>query len=148
MITLPLVALLAFASAASPCEQLPSTSTIADQFTCYKNSGRKIVVPGTGFISGFDGPGCITGVWADRIQVGTCSNSSFNRKTVMVMYASIRAVEDVDNIPYVTLRLAGDYAQADCSVVECVNYVYAPAPAPAPAAPATRRIATPPHSKP
>ena len=147
MITLPLVALLAFAPAASPCEQLPSTSTIADQFTCYKNAGRKIVVPGTGFISGFDGPGCLTGVWADRIQVSSCGPSTLNRRSVMVMFSSIRAVEEGINTPYVTLRLNIEYGQVDCSVVECVNYVYAPRPAPTPA-PVTRRMATPPQNKP
>src|SRR5690349_13344463 len=147
MLTLSL--LLAFAAPAT-CTDLPATSTIADQFTCYKNSGVKIVVPGTAFIGGLEGPGCITGVWADRIQVTTCGPSSFNRKSVMVMFSSIRAVEEGTNTPYVTLRLNVEYGQVDCSVVECVNYVYAPSPRPAttPApAPATRRIATPPQYK-
>lgn len=146
MFALPLAALLAFAPSAS-CTDLPATSTIADQFTCYKDSGRKIVVPGTAFIIGFDGPGCITGVWADRVQVATCSPSPFNRKSVMVMFSSIRAVEDVASTPYVTLRLNVEYGQVDCAVVQCIQYVPTPSPAPPPA-PATRRIATPPHNTP
>ena len=146
MIALPIAALLAFAAPAT-CTDLPATSTIADQFTCYKNAGMKIAVPGTGFVGGFDGPGCITGVWADRLQVSTCGPSSFNRHSVMVLFSSIRAVEEVANNSYVTVRTTAEYAQVDCSVVECTNYVYAPAPAPAPAAPATRRIATPPQYK-
>lgn len=149
MLTLSLLLALA-APAPATCTDLPATSTIADQFTCYKNSGVKIVVPGTAFIGGLEGPGCISGVWADRLQVTSCGPSSFNRKSVMVMFSSIRAVEEGVNVPYVTLRLNVDYGQVDCSVVECVNYVYAPspAPAPAPAAPTTRRIATPPQTKP
>lgn len=146
MIALPLAALLAVAAPAT-CTDLPATSTIADQFTCYKNAGTKVVVPGTAFIGGFDGPGCITGVWADRIQVTTCGPSTLNRRSVMVMFSSVRAVEEGSNTSYVTLRLNVEYGQVDCSVVQCVNYVYAPAPAPAPA-PADRRIATPPRTKP
>ena len=146
MLALPLAALLAFAAPAT-CTDLPATSTIADQFTCYKNAGVKIVVPGTAFIGGFDGPGCISGVWADRIQVTTCGPSTLSRRSVMVMFSSIRAVEEGTNTPYVTLRLNIEYGQVDCSVVECVNYVYAPAPAPTPA-PVTRRMATPPQNKP
>ena len=146
MIALPLAALLAVAAPAT-CTDLPATSTIADQFTCYKNAGTKVVVPGTAFIGGFDGPGCITGVWADRLQVSTCGPSTLNRRSVMVMFSSIRAVEEGFNTPYVTLRLNAEYGQVDCSVVQCVNWVYAPAPAPAPA-PATRRIATPPQTRP
>lgn len=142
MLTLPFAAVLALASPAMPsCIDLPATSTMADQFTCYKDAGRKIVVPGTGFVDGFDGPGCITGVWADRIQVGTCS--SFNRRTVTVPFATLRAVEDIANSPYVTLILETSYAQVDCAVVNCVQVVERPAPAPSPQVQTTRRFALP-----
>ena len=131
MIALPLAALLALAAPApATCADLPENSTIADQFTCYKNAGRKIIVPGTGFTDGFDGAGCIAGVWADRIQVATCGGSSFNRRTVMVMFASIRSVEDEQSLPYVVLRLVGEVTQVDCAVVNCINSTQVEVPPP------------------
>lgn len=140
MLTLPLATLLAFvAPAPATCADLPSSSTIADQFTCYKTTGRKILVPGTGFIDGFDGAGCVSGVWADRIQIATCSPSSFNRKSVLVMFASIRSVEDEANAPYVILRLVGESMQVDCSVVNCVHAAPIEVPAPTPATPSVPR---------
>jgi hypothetical protein len=129
MLTLSLLLALA-APAPGTCADLPTSSTIADQFTCYKDSGRKIIVPGTGFTDGFDGPGCIAGVWADRIQVATCGSSSFNRRTVMVMFASIRSVEDEQSLPYVVLRLVGEVTSVNCAVVNCVNSPQVEVPAP------------------
>ena len=143
MLALPIAALLAFAPQAT-CADLPATATVADQFTCYKNAGRKVLVPGTNFVDGFDGPGCIARVWADRVQVTTCSPSSFDRRSVLVMFTSIRSLEDEGNIPYVILRLAGGSGEVDCAVVTCVQPapIQRPTPAPAPA-PAPRGVAAP-----
>ena len=145
MLTLSLLLVLA-APASGTCADLPTSSTIADQFTCYKDSGRKIIVPGTGFTDGFDGPGCIAKVWADRIQVASCGTSSFDRRTVVVMFASIRAVEDEESLPYVVLRLVGEVTSVNCAVVNCVNtpQVEVPAPVVTPRpAPRPRGVAAP-----
>lgn len=133
MITLPLALALAFAPAATPpCADLPPSSTIADQFACYKEAGRKVTFAGSGFVDGFDGPGCVVGVWADRLQVSNCSRSSFDRKTVMVLYSSIRSIQDDPDAEFVTIRLTPQYSQVDCARVACTdpNTVVVATPAP------------------
>lgn len=145
MLILPLALALALTApaGASPCSGLAITSTLVEQFTCYKDAGRKVVLPGTDFIDGFNGPGCIVGVGADRIQVAKCSSSSFDRVTLMVPFASIRAVEDDPSKAYVTIRMAVTVIQADCRTIDCGAPTYVPVhvhPAPQPT---PRLIATP-----
>lgn len=144
MTALSLALAFALAGPAAPggCADMTPTSTFADQFLCYKNAGRKVLVPGTAFVVGFDGPGCITAVGADRIQVSSCGPGTIGRKSVTIPLASIHAVADDDSERYVTIVLVSQTVQVDCRYEACGEVVYVPAPPP-PAAPAERRIAAP-----
>jgi hypothetical protein len=48
----------------------------------------------------------------------------------MVMFASIRSVEDEQSLPYVVLRLVGEVTQVDCAVVNCINSAQVEVPPP------------------
>lgn len=144
MLLLALTLAVAVPASSSDCSDLGPTSTLADQFLCFKTAGRKIVVPGTGFLNGFDGPGCISAVAADRISVSTCGPGTIGRKTITVPLASIQGVSDDPDRGYVTLILVSQTVEVDCRYQRCEQVIYAPAPAPAPA-PRPHLMATPPE---
>jgi hypothetical protein len=103
------ILILALASGSAPCSlsdgTLPPNSTFADQFSCYKNAGIKVSIPGTVLVHGgiMNGAGCILGVAADRIEVGECGR--FPRTKFTIQYSSIRAVVDVPQEQYVVVEL-------------------------------------------
>jgi hypothetical protein len=136
MIALPLSIALAFAiPVAPPCSDLSLSSTMAEQFVCYKDAGRKVSLPGTGFNNGgLNGPACIVGVGADRLQLGTCGPSTIGRTTMMVPFSSIRAVEDDPSKAYVTIVLNVTVVRNGCLTDDCERVVDTPRPS----RPATR----------
>lgn len=101
--------LIALAAAPAPCSlsdgSLPENSTLADQFTCYKNAGIKVSIPGTVLVrNGISSKeGCILGVAGDRLEVGECG--PFPRVKFTIQYSSVRAVVDVPNERYVVIEL-------------------------------------------
>jgi hypothetical protein len=102
------ILILALAAAPAPCSlsdgTLPPSSTLADQFTCYKNAGIKVSIPGSVLVhGGLSREGCILGVGADRLEVGECG--PFPRTKFTIQFSSVRAVVDVPNERYVILEL-------------------------------------------
>ena len=121
--------------APAPCT-LATSPTLADQFLCYKNAGRKIAFPETQFFAVEpNGTGCIIAIGADRMEVGPCD--SFSRTTITVTYASIRTVVDNPDQEWVSVFLVDNTQRPSCWP-DCNRVEYTPPPrAPAPARPAS-----------
>ena len=144
MVALPLLlALSAAAPSTPPCNDLGPTSTLADQFVCYRTAGRKVVVPGSGYLNGFDGPGCIGAVGADRVEITNCSPSSFDRRSVTIPFVSIQAIDDTPNAANITVRLVALERRYDCGDHPCEYVVVAPTPEPPSASAGPRLVAKP-----
>ena len=77
---------------------LPATSTLADQFRCYQESGRHVVLDdapapeSTGIINRPE-PTCVRSVAEDRVQLGPCTGV-LNTATMIIPFATIRYLFD------------------------------------------------------
>ena len=81
---------------------IPETSSLADQFKCYQQSGRHVRVDGQ---PGMDDQGsfltrpeptCVRAVAVDRVQLGPC-RAIMNSGSFIIPFASIRFVSDDPN---------------------------------------------------
>lgn len=92
-----------------PCEYtkanpIPAGSTMAEQFQCYKEKGRRVSIPGTGLAYGsVNGAGCIIAIATDRVQVASCNG--FTDRAITIPFASIRFVFEEEGKDYVTVDL-------------------------------------------
>lgn len=85
-------------------EPIPTSSTLEEQFKCYKDARRKVSVPGTTLTyGGVNGAGCIVSIAADRVQIATCTG--FTEKSITIPFASIRLVVEEEGKDYVTVTL-------------------------------------------
>ncbi len=92
-----------------PCEftrtsPVPPSSTLEEQFICYKQAGRRVSVPGTGMAYGSaNGAGCIISIAHDRLHLASCNG--FTDRALTIPFASIRFVYEEEGKDYVTVDL-------------------------------------------
>lgn len=79
-------------------DPLPATSTFADQFRCYQQSGRHVILddapaPETQGMLSRPEPTCVRAVAEDRVQLGLCTGV-LNSATMIIPFATIRYLID------------------------------------------------------
>jgi hypothetical protein len=90
----------------SPCTfsrgtSIPASSSLVDQFKCYRSSGRHISIVGSGaFEAGtVSGGVCLVGVAPDRIQVAPCGPFSGDGAMTLPYTAIAYVVDDPKSDP-------------------------------------------------
>ncbi len=85
-------------------EPIPASSTMSEQFECYKKSGRRVSVLGTSMVyGGVNGAGCIVSIATDRVQISSCNG--FTEKSLTLPFESIRFIQEEQGKDYVTVGL-------------------------------------------
>lgn len=76
-------------------QPLPEQASWAEQFRCYKSSGRHVSVPGSAFDAGtVSGGVCVLSVTPDRVQLAPCGSFSGDAAMILPYDALAYVVDD------------------------------------------------------